>query len=416
MFTHTGEAGSTVLGPLAFCPANRVGHGGLFTAGHGRRRARNVLLVINPRSPASLSIANHYIQLRRIPACNLFFLPWDPKADTTDIGTFRQQILFPILRTIQDRNLTNQIDYIIYSCDFPWGISVNSDLEKPTEELLREGAALKAMSDRNSEGKPDQAKPPTKANLLQLYTPIASLNGLTYLWEPVAAENPMYLSMCSNNYLRHPIERDVAPAIGFRGTRRYDQQGEAVATSGRRYFLSMMLGVTAGRGNTPDEVIDYLRRSATADGTHPKGTIYYVENDDIRSKVRQQHFPAAVRDLRRLGVAAEILQGTVPLNKRDVQGVMMGTAGFDWKASGSNILAGAICEHFTSFGGVMTRDSVQTPLTEFLRYGAAGSSGASRNRLPFHGSFPMRCSRSITPAAARWRRPFISPCMPPISC
>ena len=45
----------------------------------------------------------------------------------------------------------------------------------------------------------------------------------------------------------------------------------------------------------------------------------------------------------------------MPLNKPDVQGVMMGTASFDWKASGSTILPGAICEHFTSFGGVMTQ-------------------------------------------------------------
>ena len=48
----------------------------------------------------------------------------------------------------------------------------------------------------------------------------------------------------------------------------------------------MMLGVTAGRGNSLGEVLNYLRRSAAADGTHPKGTIYYVKNDDIRSKVR----------------------------------------------------------------------------------------------------------------------------------
>ena len=87
-------------------------------------------------------------------------------------------------------------------------------------------------------------------------------------------------------------------------------------------------------------------------------------------------------------MAAEILQGTVPLNKGDVQGVMMGTAGFDWKASGSNILPGAICEHFTSFGGVMTPSSVQTPLSEFLRYGAAGSSGSVTEPYAIPLKFP----------------------------
>ena len=250
----------------------------------------NVLLVVNPRSPASLSIANHYVQLRRIPPNNLFFLPWDPKADTTDVGTFRQRILVPILRTIEERKLAEQIDYVIYSCDFPWGINVDSDLQKPSELLLREGAAIKAASENKPDGKPDQ-KPPDKSDLLQPYTNVASLNGLTYLWQPVVVESPNYLLMHSNSYMRHPSDQaGDAPASGFRGNRQYGQRGEVVATGGRRYFLSMMLGVTAGRGNTLDKVLYYLKRSAKADGTHPKGTIYFVQNDDIRSKVRHAAF------------------------------------------------------------------------------------------------------------------------------
>ena len=161
-----------------------------------------------------------------------------------------------------------------------------------------------------------------------------------------------------------------------------------VSSGGRRYFLSMMLGVTAGRGNTLAEVLSYLKRSAAADGTHPKGTIYFVQNGDIRSKVRQGIFPAAVRELKKLGVAAEIVEGTVPLNRSDVQGVVMGTADFDWKASGSTILPGAICEHFTSFGGVMSKGAGQTPLSEFLRYGAAGASGTVTEPYAIAEKFP----------------------------
>ena len=74
-----------------------------------------------------------------------------------------------------------------------------------------------------------------------------------------------------------------------------------------------MLGVTAGRGNSLDEILRYLERSATADGTHPKKTIYLVRNDDVRSKVRHDLFPTVVGELAKLGVAAEILEGTVPL-------------------------------------------------------------------------------------------------------
>ena len=140
-------------------------------------------------------------------------------------------------------------------------------------------------------------------------------------------------------------------------------------------MLSMMLGVTAGRGNTLAEVLAYLHRSAAADGTHPQGTIYFMQNDDIRSRVRQAGFPRRRRELEDLGVAAEIVDGVLPRRKNDVQGAMLGVADFDWKASRSTILPGAICEHFTSFGGDMHAGAGQTPLSVFLRYGAAAASG-----------------------------------------
>jgi hypothetical protein len=204
----------------------------------------------------------------------------------------------------------------------------------------------------------------------------------------VLAGHPAYIQLQSNHYMRLPVpEQRDASSIGFRGDRLYGPKGEVVASSGQRYFLSMMLGVTAGRGNSLSEVLRYLQQSAAADGTHPKGTIYFVQNGDIRSKVRDSLFPGAVRELRNLGVAAEILEGTVPLNKNDVQGVMMGTVAFDWKASGSTILPGAICEHFTSFGGVMNGHD-QTPLSEFLRYGAAGASGAVTEPYSIPHKFP----------------------------
>jgi hypothetical protein len=151
----------------------------------------------------------------------------------------------------------------------------------------------------------------------------------------------------------------------------------------------MMLAVTAGRGNTVDEVLAYLRRSIEADATHPPGTIYFVKNRNIRSLVRQRAYPAVVDELEALGVAAEILVGTMPEDKADVQGVMMGTAKFDWKRSGSSIRPGAICDHLTSFGGVMRRDASQTSLAEFLRFGAAGSSGTVTEPYAIQEKFPF---------------------------
>jgi len=225
-------------------------------------------------------------------------------------------------------------------------------------------------------------------------TPVGSLNGLTYLYQGVLGGNPAaYMNLHSNQYMRRAIaEQADSPTIAFSSSDHFGPHGERVSSGGRGYLLSMMLAVLAdhgNRGNSLEEALAYLGRSAAADGTHPRGTVYYVENDNIRSKTRDRAFPAAVEQLEKLGVKAEILNGVVPRDKSDCQGVMLGTADFDWKASGSTILPGAICDHLTSCGGMMQANAGQTPLTEFLRYGAAGASGTVTEPYALQEKFPF---------------------------
>ena len=91
--------------------------------------------MVNPKSAASQTIANHYIQLRQIPAANVVYLPWDPKVETTDIATFRQQILMPVLEAARGRRARDQIDYVVYSSDYPWGIKLDADLKEFKAQL-----------------------------------------------------------------------------------------------------------------------------------------------------------------------------------------------------------------------------------------------------------------------------------------
>jgi hypothetical protein len=325
----------------------------------------NVFLVVNPKSHDSLTIANNYIHLRQIPPGNVFYLPWDPKADQASIDDFRSQILNPIIETIHSRRLSAQIDYVIYSCDYPWAIPLDSDFQKFQSPV--------SVSDKEDSQQPPS---PGRPVLNKQATPVGSLNGLTYLWQSVLKGDPDYLDFQSNRYTRLPTpqQKDM-PTLGFRSAWQFGTQGELVESQGKNYLLSVVLGVTYGRGNSLDEILQYLKRSATADGAHPSGTIYFVKNSDVRSTARHDLFPEALEELKKLDMSAQIIKGTVPINKNDVQGVVMGTSDFDWKASGSTILPGALCEHLTSFGGIMTKDVAQTPLSEFLRYGAAGASG-----------------------------------------
>ena len=146
---------------LAFLPAARAGGG-----------PENVLLVVNSADSDSLTIANHYIQLRQIPASNVMYLNWRGSPAKTDINTFRDKILMPLLGEMDTRKISAQIDYVVYSSGFPWAIDFLSDVP----QALRNDAQLQ----NNHE---------------------ASLSGLTYLMVPVVSkDSASYISTPPNRY------------------------------------------------------------------------------------------------------------------------------------------------------------------------------------------------------------------------
>ncbi len=331
---------------LAALPAARGGGG-----------PENVFLVVNPASADSIAVANAFVASRNVPPINVFMLPWKDGPESTTIGRFRGELLGPVLRAIDSRRLSAQIDCVVWSSDFPWRIDFK------------------------------EALPPALA--AQDSFPSGSLTGLTMLFGAVQSGGPAWLDPESNDYYR-PLGADGVPAttLGFRSWYGWGQQGELLEAGGNRYLLSVMLGVTSGRGNTVNEVVSYLRSAASADGTRPPGTIYFMTNSDVRTKTRSNPFPAAVRALDRLGVKAEIVSGAVPAGKRDVAGLMAGIADFDWRGSGSTIAPGAICENLTSYGGIFTPSVGQTPLSAFMRAGAAGSSGTVIEPYSIQAKFP----------------------------
>ncbi len=317
----------------------------------------NVFLVVNSTSAGSRAVANAYIHLRRIAPINVFMLPWEGSTESVSIGAFREQILTPILKTIDGRRLSTQIDQIVYSTDFPWRVDFAAEL------------------------------PPQLVGKDQF--PSGSLTGMTTLYTHVIAGNHGYLDVASNHYYR-PVDGDGVPVatVGFRSWYGWGRLGELYEAGGTRYLLSTMLGVSAGRGNSVREILTYLDTAATADGSQPAGTVYLVQNQDVRSTTRSGAFAGVARELGTLGVACEIVPGSLPVAKRDVIGITTGVSDFDWAASGSRILPGAICENLTSYGGILTKSVGQTPLSDFLRAGAAGSSGTVTEPYALQAKFP----------------------------
>ena len=162
-----------------------------------------------------------------------------------------------------------------------------------------------------------------------------------------------------------------------------------------QYYLSAMLAYTGQRGNSLSEINYYLERSATSDGSHPIGTVYLMENGDIRTEARQPWYSDTCALLKEIGKKCEITsrgagsrKGILPENRQDIIGLTTGTRGFKWKTSNSKLLPGAIADSFTSYGGDFDK-SQQTKLTEFLRQGASGSSGAVTEPYNFAEKFPL---------------------------
>jgi len=307
----------------------------------------NVFLLVNSNSQDSKTVANHYIKLRNIPATNVFYLEQDEKEPYIDSKKFKSEILLPTLNEIDKRGLGGQIDYVVYSCGFPWLVNFRAEF------------------------------PNKKFN--PAVSPHGSLTGSTYLWAFARENREEIFYPTTNNYcLPTPAEPkpNTAPETtrAFRGIYRWLPEGKRDKKLGVPYLLSTMLGVTQGRGTSAEQIVKYLTTAKYADGTKPLGTVYYMQHDGPRSRPRHNHFAQAASDLNKAGIKALVQPGQFPKGKQDIIGLTVGVTNYNIRKSGCRIMPGALCDNLTSFGGVFLKNS-QTVLTEFLINGAAGACG-----------------------------------------
>ena len=152
-------------------------------------------------------------------------------------------------------------------------------------------------------------------------------------------------------------------------------------------MLSMVLAVTRDLGITQFEAQKNLKTSFQADYSHPTGSFLFTSTDDVRTKTREPNFAIAIKKLEERGKKARTVTRMLPPAGELCSGVMIGTPDFSWNQSGSKLLPGAIADNLTSLGGAMTTNA-QTKATEFLRFGAAASSGAVTEPYTIPNKFP----------------------------
>ena len=324
----------------------------------------NVFLLVNSASRDSLTVANHYIDLRKIPPTNIYYLDWKDAPDVIGSVTFRKKILQPALKEIEKRQLAGQVDYIVYSCGFPTRVSYREEFKD-----VKFPGHLK---------------------------PLGSITSATFFYAFIVNERREMISLDANFYCVPFAVGVPTTTSGFRSQYRWSPGGQRTNKQGLPYMLSAMLGVRGDRANTLEEIIYSLNRSSTADGTKPAGTVYFMQNKGPRSTPRHDLFPAAIKELRLAGVKAKLLDGKFPDNKRDVIGVTTGTPFYGVRESGCRLLPGAICDNLTSFGGLFVKPvkeppghRPQTTACEFIRNGGAGAWGTVTEPFALRQKFAL---------------------------
>lgn len=420
----------------------------------------NVFVVVNARESTSLGVANWFVHLRQIPPENVLYLDGIPTRRLCTWEVFRDRIGDPVIKAIEDRKLTDHIDYIVFSTNFPTAVKCDEHLERLKEQVRlpddrmfnpvvstnslmtfylyaarddpswlgldanwyfapasgdvlkqpflgktaeRYQAGLDAMDASQFDeaialfSDLAEAHPQQVAGHYQLARALAQAGrsdesllalkrarAVGWRYRKFTNDDPWLQPLQDNADFQQMLRRipnaeyGKVPTRGFSSQVVWGRNGwpNRSPDQGKRLILSTMLGVTGGeRGNTRAQIVEQLQRSAEADGTAPQGTFYFSRTRDVRTRTRQDQFADAMRDLKRLGFQASEIQTVVPENRDNVLGATLGSAQVDWLQSGSRFLPGALCDNLTSVGGAMQDQKTQTPVTDYLKFGAAGASG-----------------------------------------
>lgn len=139
------------------------------------------VLVVNGRSEDSRTLANSYAHWRNIPARNIIVLTQVPTLDRITSDSFRDTILLPILKEIDDRKLGTHIQGIVYSCDFPTSVELPPAYVEPQKRMM--------------------------------YSSIGSITGLTFLYRSFLSDSPSAESLPSNSFACRSGEASLSKAV-----------------------------------------------------------------------------------------------------------------------------------------------------------------------------------------------------------
>src|ERR1041385_4970100 len=83
----------------------------------------NTLIVVNQNSSNSVQLGNYYAERRHVPPQNFLRINWSGgHLDWTNTAHFKTYLVDPLLSTLANRQLTNQVEYVVLSMDIPYQV------------------------------------------------------------------------------------------------------------------------------------------------------------------------------------------------------------------------------------------------------------------------------------------------------
>ncbi len=96
----------------------------------------NTVVVINQASSNSCELGNYFCERRSVPPDNVLRINWLGTNTYWTSNEFQVNLLSPLLKMLSDRQLTNQVHYVVLSMDVPFQASTGSSVNATTAALF----------------------------------------------------------------------------------------------------------------------------------------------------------------------------------------------------------------------------------------------------------------------------------------
>ncbi len=289
----------------------------------------NIVVVVNQTSTNSVQLGNYYCERRQVPPQNLLRISWSGSNVEWTVSDFTTYLLNPLAAMLAERQLTNQIDYVLLSMDIPYRVTASNGMNSTT-------AALFYRFKTND-------------------CPSCQYPGCTL---------PEYTS---NAYAASEgVFRETPPV-----------------SPGTNSWLAMML-----TGSSPARAKATVDQAIISDGSSPTQTVFLVHNDfDPIRGIRYAEYNGSIFDNAVLA-AEHVVWTNAPYP--DIPGYQLGSQ-FGLSSFGlpSNLFApGAIADNLTSFGGFIFDSLGQTTALDYLNAGSTASYGTIIEPCAYLEKFP----------------------------